>query len=225
MPAILKGTASITVPADAKPGDVIEVKGVEFTADQEDYDRALAARLAQQKRQHQKEVEELDRLHKEELEKLKGDGKPAPDNAALKKLEEETLALKNKLAATELKTKVDAALAAAGLEKAPAVYRNSLNLKADATDEDIAEAVKKLADDADLKKLLGETVTPPKPVGNRGGSGSGDRDDNKTGALLLKAQRNQPQLYQMLVGMPPDEQKTTLADWEAQGSLEPASKK
>lgn len=223
MPANLKGSAEVTVPADAKPGDKFKVEGITFEVEQDDFERSLRTRLSQQKRQHETELAELDKTHKEELAKLgKGDKEPEA-NKATEKMEKELAEMKAKFAQAELQGRLTAALAAAGLDKAPAVYRNSVTLKADASDDDIAEAVKKLSEDPDLQKLLGTETTEPtiKAIGNRGGSGGADKGaEDKHLALMRKAELNQPKLHRMLAGMEPEQQKTTLADWEAQGSLE-----
>lgn len=217
MPAILKGKAKYKIPENAKPGDEVEISGHDFEADQEDFERALAGRLAQQKRQFDAKEQELTKKLAELEEKggnLEGE----------KKLKAQLDALQAKLADSELKSRIDSQLKAAGLSDLPDEFRPG-RLKADASDEDVAEAVKAAGDRfAKLKESLGvkqstEEDTPKsKTLGQRGAGGSGDKKA-KVEAMRDKVKRVKPSLLPMLEGMSDEQQQDIMASWDDQGLL------
>ncbi len=226
MPAILKGTAKITIPADAKPGDEIEVKGVSFEADQDDYERSLRQRLDQQKRQHTLDIEAKETQIKELKAKLPvegaGNNAPVPDPAVANKI----AALEKDLAESKLQQRIDAQLKKSGLAEIPTVFRNSLKLAANASDAEVEDAVKALSEDGDLKKLMAKDTTtedpkkPRNPTPRPGGGGSQDPKD-KISTLAEKARLNAPQYHAMLAGMEAEQQLEVLESWDAQGVLSP----
>ena len=227
MPQILKGKTKFTIPAEAKPGDVIDIDA-NFEADQADYERALRDRLAQKDRVHEKALEDL----RKELE-----AKPAtPDEKTaqqLAALAAESKALKDKLAAAELKERINKQLEKAGLDKVPAAFRATINLPADASDDDIKAAVEGLAADPDVQTFTKVKEEPsaggerkaPEGSGRRGQGGSRDTKA-KLDDLKEKARLNAPNLFAMLdPNLDEAAQQDVLQTWENQGHLKSPSDK
>jgi len=211
MPANLKGNAKVKLEHDYKAGDEIELAGITFEADQADYERSLRDRLAQQKRQHETEKQELAR----QLEELKGN-QPKPDEQLRLQVER----LSNELATTKLNARVEQQLKKHGLSDLPDAYRATIRVKPDASDDELAQAILQAGNAfQELKKELGAGSPSPKPnVGNPGNGGSKD-EPSKSEKLHDKAKRLRPDLYKMLDGMPPEQSTEVLQSWDDQGLL------
>ena len=229
MPAELKGSTKFKVPEGAKPGDEIELKDVVFIANQDDFDRSLRTRLEQQQRKHDTEKADMQGQLDEANKKASGT-QAAPDAAtakALEKLAKQNGDLQERLAKNETRSRIEAAVAAAGLTKMPKVYRASLDsLKVDASDSEINDAVAALVADPDLKKILTAPATIQQPAisgptGRRGAGGSTDAQ-KKLDALRDKMQRNRPELAASLDTVNDEAaQIEILESWDAQKQLEP----
>lgn len=213
MPAQLKGSAKIKLETDYKAGDEIEVKDITFEADQSDFERSLRDRLAQQKRQHEQEKQDLTK----QIEDLKS-GAPKPDEQTMIKLNR----LENELAQSKLQSRIDGALKKKELLDLPDAYRSAIKLKPDASDEELEAAVAAVAEDFNqLKTKLGGT-TEKKTV-NLGNSGNGGSKDTKDKAedLKDKIKRFRPDLHKMLESVDPEQQLEVMQSWSDQGLLKP----
>lgn len=214
MPAQLKGSAKIKLEADYKAGEEIEVKDITFEADQTDFERSLRDRLAQQKRQHEQEKQDLVK----QIDELKS-GAPKPDEQTLLKLTR----LENELAQNKLQIRIDNALKKKELLDLPEAFRGAIKLKPDASDEDVEAAVAAVAEDFNqLKtKLGGGAPEPKKPnLGNPGTGGSKDPKD-KADDLKDKVKRFRPDLHKMLESMDAEQQLEVMQSWNDQGLLKP----
>lgn len=230
MPAVLKGNAKVKLEKDYKAGEEVELAGVSFEADQDDFERMLRGRLDQQQRKHDTEKADL-------TTKLEAATKAAPaekgsePSAEVKALQDKLAALEASSVQTALNLRLDNALAQAGL-KLPKELRSSLKLKADATDEDIDAAVKQGTERLKaLKAEMGvkegeeaEETAAPTPIGRTGSAGSRDKNTQRLGDLEEKAKRFRPNDAAMLAGMDNESRLEVLKDWEAQGLLVPDKK-
>jgi len=223
MPAKLKGSTEYVVPENAKPGDTIKIDA-DFVADQDDFERALAGRLAQQKRQHEAEKQELsDKLKALESKQDQND-KPDP------KLQKQIDQLSQDLAQSKLAIRIEAQLKKQGLTDIPQAYRDQIKVKADASDEDLASAVESVGGEFKaLKESLGggkeEAATKEEKNLGRPGSGGSNDKKNKTAQLMDKVQRFRPDLEKMLNGLSDEQTIEVLQSWENQGVLAPPTKK
>lgn len=215
MPAQLKGSAKIKLETDYKAGDEIDVKDIVFEADQADFERSLRERLAQQKRQHEQEKQTLEK----QIEDLKS-GAPKPDEQTLIKLTR----LENELAQTKLQGRIDGMLKKKELADLPDAYRATIQLKPDASDEELEAAVAAAgAAFTELKTKLGGSTTEPKKPANFGNpSTGGSRDPKDKGEELKdKVKRYRPDLHKMLEPMEPEQQLEVMQSWADQGLLKP----
>lgn len=145
-------------------GDSIEG---EFEADQPSLDTLIQDRLKREKEATRLETQAKDAL-KKELDELKAKGSrtdPPADSDALKRVE----ALEAEVKREKLQNRI-----LAQTKDLPAQFRDAIKLKADASDDDIAAAVKVQNEAfAELKKTLGAPETTPQNFGAAGSGASG----------------------------------------------------
>lgn len=240
-----KGKLTIKAAKDFKAGDDIEVVG-EFEVDQSDLDRMTAERLS---REAEKRTELETRATKAEAEAKRladeAQKKATPDEAArkaseetaarLKAAEENTESLRKQLKAKELIERTDRVIQSKNL-RLPAAYRGRIEVKDDATDAQIEQAVQVQAEQlkADLVALgvkegegtgsQQQSTTTDGSFGFRGnGSTAAPKVDRAKGqAALAKARQNRPDLLKFVAGKNDEQLEAAALNWDSKGQLEPA---
>lgn len=222
MPAKLKGSATIKVPENAKPGDEITLEDVTFIADQDDFDRSVRDRLKQQQKKHDEEANSL----REKISELETKASGPDASAETKKLQEQLTAMAAKQAERDLQDRIQEKLAQKGLADLPKAYRGLIKAKPDASDEELeAQIDEASAEFTSLKTSLSATeqqATPPaKPSFGAQGAGGSRDSQKKIDMLRDKVRTTRPDLERHLTGLSDEMALDVMTTWDAQGHLKP----
>ena len=234
MPALLSGKIKHKADKDIKAGEEFEVSG-KFEFDQSDFDAVVRERVDREKTKTQEQKDRADAAEKKlkEAEDAAKDDKGGKGGKAdaeqTKKLAELELKLQEtntKLAEKELKGRIDDKLEVKGL-KLPKAYRNQINLKNDADedtiDEAIATAEKTYKEDLKAAGIDPEAKPKEEKKGGFGqrGNGTGAKDGSEGKKALQKLKQNRPDLANMISSKPEEKQEEAAILYDSKGQLEP----
>lgn len=231
----LEGSAEITIPEGAKPGDKVKVEKVKFSPSQAEIDNVVRDRVTRATEAGRKAAEDdlkakQDQAEKERKERELNSGS-VQESAEVKELRKSNETLQNQMNGFMVESRINTALAANGAADLDAEFRTGIKLTPQSTqaevDEQVKAAIQRKKDFLKKHGIEDEAgnegeAEKPKTIGRAGAGGSKQSKAAETELkeLMTKMNANRPNYAGMLAGKSEEQQLKSLRVWNAQGNLD-----